>query len=70
VISLPPACVHLTPGGLRILEQSGWSKVRRARYSNRYTVQLNSPSREGSLRIWRDCSKKGISEGTIRVRPA
>jgi hypothetical protein len=70
VISLPPACVHLVPRGLRILRQEGWRRVKRALYSNTYRVELTHAGSEGSLKVWRDCSKKGISEGTIVVRPS
>lgn len=70
VISLPPDCVHLVPRGLKILKQGGWSRVKRALYSNTYHVQLIDAASEGSLKVWRDCSKKGISEGTISVRPS
>jgi hypothetical protein len=69
VISLPPACVHLAPRGLRILGQGGWRRVKRTLYSNTYHVQLTDAASEGSLKVWRDCSKKGISAGTITVRP-
>jgi hypothetical protein len=69
VISLPPACVHLAPRKLKILEQGGWRRVKRALYSNTYHVELTDAASEGALKVWRDCSRKGISEGTIRVRP-
>jgi hypothetical protein len=66
ILDLPPRCIELRPSGLGILSETGWKKVRRSLFENRYHVAL--AGERGSLRIWRECSKKGISEGEITVR--
>ena len=66
ILDLPPLCVELRPIGLGILSESGWKKVHRSLFENRYHVAL--AAEQGSLRVWRECSKKGISEGEITVR--
>jgi hypothetical protein len=65
VISLPPECIHLAPSGLSIVQQSPWSRAKHDLYRASFQVQLSGD--RGALRIWRDCAKKGISEGTITV---
>ena len=57
--------VNLDAKGLKIVSQSGWEQVRRDTFKNHIVVQL--VNKEGSLRIWRECSKKGISEHTIHI---
>lgn len=58
--------VNVDGKGVKVLRQSGWEKVRRGLYRNRYEIQLKG--RKGSIRIWRRCDKKGVSEGTITIR--
>jgi hypothetical protein len=65
VISLPPECVHVAPVGLRILRQTGWTRAKHDMYRCEFEVQLDGA--QGSLRIWRDCAKKGISAGAITI---
>lgn len=57
--------VNIDTNGLKILNQSGWQQVKRGLFKNHFDVQLTS--KEGSLRVWRECSKKGISEHTIHI---
>ncbi len=57
--------VNLDATGLKVLSQTGWEQVKRGLFKNHIAVELTS--NEGTLRVWRDCSKKGISEQTIRV---
>jgi hypothetical protein len=57
--------VNIDAKGVKVLRQSGWQKVKRGLYKNRLDIQLTA--QEGSLRIWRECSKKGISDKAIRV---
>ncbi len=57
--------VNIDTKGLKILRQTGWEQVKRGTFENEFQVQLTA--KEGSLRVWRECSKKGISEGTIRI---
>ena len=66
VISLPPECIHVAPTGLRILRQSGWTRTKHDMYRCSFEVQLEG--NQGALRIWRDCAKKGISDGAISIR--
>jgi hypothetical protein len=57
--------VNLDAKGLKVVSQTGWEQVKRGYFTNHIVVQLTA--KEGSLRVWRDCSKKGISEHSIRV---
>lgn len=57
--------VNVDVQGLKVLKQSGWEQVKRGLFKNEFEVQLTA--KEGSLRIWRECSKKGISENTIKI---
>lgn len=47
------------------LSSSGWEKVRRGLFENTLEVQLTGDV--GRIRVWRECSKKGISEATATV---
>ena len=57
--------INIDTKGLRIVKQSGWQQVKRGLFKNHFEVQLTSKT--GELRIWRECSKKGISEHTIKI---
>jgi hypothetical protein len=57
--------VNLDTKGLKILSQTGWKQVKRGLFKNHFEVELTS--KVGELRIWRECSKKGISEHTIKI---
>jgi hypothetical protein len=57
--------VNIDTKGLKILKQTGWNQVKRGYFKNDFVVQLTA--KDGSLRVWRECSKKGISEATIKV---
>ena len=57
--------INIDLHGLKILKQSGWDQTKRGYFVNDFQVQLTD--KQGSLRVWRECSKKGISEATIRV---
>lgn len=58
--------VNIDEKGAKVLEQSGWKKVKRGLYKNEFKVQLTAD--KGTLRVWRECDKKGISEGTLEVK--
>jgi hypothetical protein len=57
--------VNVDAKGLKVLKQSGWQEVKRGLFKNHFDIQL--VDKAGSLRIWRECSKKGISEHTIKI---
>ena len=57
--------VNVDAVGVKVISQTGWEQVKRGHFSNHFKVQLTKS--EGTLRIWRECSKKGISEHTIRI---
>jgi hypothetical protein len=57
--------VNIDVKGLKILKQTGWQEEKRGHFKNHFDVQLLDKT--GTLRVWRECSKKGISEHTITV---
>gem|GEM_PF-2223313 len=60
--------MRIDPTGAEIIEQSGWRMVKRGYYVN--DVKLRLTGSEGSLRVWSECKKKGVSESTVKiVRP-
>lgn len=52
--------------GVKVTPQGKWHKVRPGLFTRELSLKLNA--KEGSVRVWRDCSKKGISEGTVKVK--
>jgi hypothetical protein len=52
--------------GVKVLGQTGWKRIRHGLYYNTMKVELTHQTK-GTLRVWRECSKKGISEGTVEV---
>lgn len=52
-------------GGVTVTNEPYFEKVKRGVYEARIDFKLSSD--KGRIRVWRDCSKKGISEGTITV---
>jgi hypothetical protein len=65
ILALPPHCITLSPKNLKIVKQSGWKKVRRGMFSSEFEIQLTA--NRGTLKVLRECQKKGISEGTIVI---
>jgi hypothetical protein len=57
--------VNIDTKGLKILKQTGWNQFKRGHFKNEFVVQLTA--KDGALRVWRECSKKGISEATIKI---
>ena len=57
--------INIDTEGLEIIDQSGWQQVKRGTFHNELQVKLIA--KEGSVRIWRECSKKGISERRIKI---
>jgi len=57
--------VNIDTVNVEIIEQTKWKKVRRGRYKSVIKGKLTAET--GSIRAWRDCRKKGISEGTIQI---
>jgi hypothetical protein len=57
--------VNIDTKGLKVLKQTGWQETKRGYFKNHFDIQL--VDKAGSLRIWRECSKKGISELSIKI---
>ena len=53
--------------GVTLIEQQGWEKVRSMLYKNVVTVRLDEPGK-GTIRVYRECSKKGLSEGILTIK--
>jgi hypothetical protein len=51
--------------GLTIVKQGAWQRVKADTYSLDITFILNGP--KGELRVSRECDKKGVSEGVLKV---
>ena len=49
--------------GINVLKKGEWEKVRRNLYKQEITVK--AVNGDGTLRIWRDCEEKGISEACM-----
>lgn len=52
--------------GLKKLASTGWVKVRSGLFENTIDLQLTGES--GNVRVWRECSKKGLSEASVTVQ--
>ena len=57
--------INVDANGVEILEQGKWKKIKRGLYKAHFVVRLKGD--KGSVRVWRECSKKGVSEGTIEI---
>ena len=51
--------------GMVELSNTGWTQVKRGLYANTFKVRLTEL--DGVMRVWRDCSKKGVSEGMVQL---
>lgn len=51
--------------GLTILQIGNWTRVKADTYSVDITFILNGP--KGEIRVTRECDKKGLSEGILKV---
>jgi len=49
--------------GIEIVKKSEWQEVNRNLYQQTLTIKRTNP--QALLRVWRECDKKGISEGTL-----
>ena len=58
--------VHVDGTSVKILKSTGFKKVRRGRFEN--VVNFELQGKEGSIRVWRDCSLKGLSEGIVKIK--
>lgn len=47
-----------------LVDQGKWTKVSRGLFKNRFTVKVNAAG-EFNFRIYRECSRKGISEDSL-----
>ena len=55
--------VELTEN-IKIVNETGWEKVNANEIRNTFEIEVLNPG-EVTLRVYRDCSKKGISEGFL-----
>jgi hypothetical protein len=62
---LPLEDTELEGDQVEIIEQGSWTKRSRNLYEIELTLVLKAE--EGELRVIRECEKKGISEGTLKV---
>jgi hypothetical protein len=58
--------INIDYTGLKELSNSGWTKVKHGLFKNELKVQLTA-EKEGAIRAWRECSKKGTSEASVKV---
>ncbi len=57
--------INIDYKGVKKLKESGWKKEKPGLFKNEIEVELTE--KDGEIRVWRECSKKGISEGKIKV---
>lgn len=57
--------INIDYNGVKKLKESGWRKERAGLFKNEIEVELME--KEGEVRVWRECSKKGISEGKVKI---
>jgi len=57
--------VNIDYNGVEKIYAKGWKKIKRGLYKNEIKVKLID--KEGTVRIWRECSKKGLSEGIVKI---
>ncbi len=58
--------VHVDANSVKIIKSTGFKKVRRGLFENVIEFQLEGE--QGSIRVWRECSKKGLSEGIVKIK--
>ena len=51
--------------GMKPLKEGAWTKVKPGVFSREVEVQLTGS--EGTITVWRECSKKGRSEGVLKI---
>lgn len=51
--------------GVTIVKTGAWTRVKADEYSLDITFVLNGP--KGEVRVTRECDKKGVSEGLLKV---
>lgn len=57
--------INIDYKGVKKLKESGWKKEKPGLFKNEIEVELTE--KDGEVRVWRECSKKGVSEGKIKV---
>ncbi len=57
--------INIDYKGVKKLKEGGWKKEKPGLFKNEIEVELTA--KEGEIRVWRECSKKGVSEGKIKV---
>ncbi len=57
--------VNVDYTGIQEISNTGWNKVARGKYENEIKAKLTGA--QGTIRVWRECNKKGLSEGILKV---
>ena len=57
--------INIDYKGIKKISTSGWKKIKRGYYKNELKIKLLKS--KGSIRVWRECSKKGLSEGILKL---
>lgn len=57
--------INIDYKGVKKVKESGWKKEKPGLFKNEIEVELTE--KEGEVRVWRECSKKGLSEGKIKI---
>ena len=52
---------------IKIVSETGWETIGRNEIHNTFEIQILSGG-ETNLRVFRDCSKKGVSEGVLEFK--
>ena len=52
--------------GIKIIEMGKWVKIKKGDFSRKIKIKLTAD--KGTLKIIRECTKKGISEGELKVK--
>lgn len=58
--------VNIDYENIKELSNTGWKKVKRGLFENTLKIKLTGD--EGEIRVWRECSKKGVSEGILKIK--
>jgi len=57
--------INIEGTGVTVDRTSGWERTERGVFENEIAFTLTAT--EGTIRVWRECSKKGVSEWLLRV---
>ncbi|MBN2797642.1 MAG: hypothetical protein JXX28_00695 [Deltaproteobacteria bacterium] len=61
--------VNIDYTGLKQISATGWEEESRGIFINHLVVELTGAT-DGTIHVWRECTKKGVSEERFTVSPA